>query len=205
MHSTFSQHLQLTPNNREYRPLLCTGQPPATFTGLSALIEQSHSTLTCEETLKMMLARKYNAEINCYFFCFKMSNYFNTTILHQIPTNKFYLFCLRTHYWRVKKVVFVIITSRSCLTIFFTVHWRASKLKYANVFILLKLLKQGRTFTNKVLWWITQLVLVAFFVSYFILNYVDGGTVINVFFLCGFVIMHGNVFACNSKVWVFAH
>lgn len=39
------------------------------------------------------------------------------------------------------------------------------------------------------------------FVSYFILNYVDGGTVINVFFFffVGWVIMHGNVFACNLE------
>lgn len=46
------------------------------------------------------------------------------------------------------------------------------------------------------------------FVSYFILNYVDGGTVINVsffFLFCGWVIMHGNVFASNLEFRVLAH
>ena len=104
----------------------------------------------------------------------------------QFMKNSFYLLFLAQRSSLLKEVEFSALTSRN-ETLFnnILVHFSLAVLKsqaYANIFILPKLLKQGRTFTIQDLWWISQLVLVAFFVSYFILNYVDGGTVINAFF-----------------------
>lgn len=70
------------------------------------------------------------------------------------------------------------------------------------VLIFPNLPKQGRTFTNKILWWISQLVLVAFFGSYFILNYADGDTVINVFVR---VWLGHYAWKCKSELCVYAH
>lgn len=50
-------------------------------------------------------------------------------------------------------------------------HRQALNLNFMQIGLIFpNLLKQGRTFTNKILWWISQLVLVAFFLVHILFS-----------------------------------